>query len=83
MIMIDVQTFKSIPPENISTGALWRATHSALCAQAWSTAQRGLEALARRAEVKDLLLSADAYRAPAWIRQLIQDRIDAVNRQVG
>lgn len=64
----------------ISTTALWSATNTALCAGDWAKARDGLEALAGRNDVRDLLCSAKAYGAKGGMADILQARIDAVNR---
>lgn len=76
--------------DRLSTADLWTAANTALCEGRWSIARRLCEDLARRADFADKLSHVSAYltalelrNAPraldAGFRQLLQDRIDAVN----
>lgn len=65
------------------TTDLFRAAHEALCAGRWSEARASLDLLGDRSDNADLLPDASAYRVPAQITQLIQDRIDLVNAKAG
>jgi hypothetical protein len=61
------------------TTDLFAAAHAALCAGRWSEARAALDLLGDRQDNRDLLPDASAYRVPALVAQLIQDRIDLVN----
>lgn len=64
----------------IKTDDLWLATHAALLAGQWSKARPMLEQLAGRHDVRDTLPAARVYGLTGQFGDLIQDRIDAVNR---
>lgn len=66
-----------------TTDQLFTAAHEALCAGRWSAALAALDLLGARSDNADLLPAASAYRVPAHITQLIQDRIDLVNAKAG
>jgi hypothetical protein len=63
----------------ISTSDLFAATHSALCAHNYGQARALLDELSQRADNRDMLASARAYRVPEHVVSLFQDRIDLVN----
>jgi hypothetical protein len=66
----------------LKTADLFAVTHRALLSQQWGQARVLLDALDLRSDNRDKLCSAESYGCPAFIRSVIQDRIDLVNSKV-